>query len=71
MDIAVIEDNNKYRNCIVQGLQLFPDCNIIHSLHNALNIEKNFDYKLPHIVLLDINMPGINGLEAIDRKSVV
>ncbi len=65
MLIAVIEDDNKYRDCLVKALNAFPDCSVIHSLSNALNIDRYFATEEPHLALLDINMPGRSGLEAV------
>ena len=69
MKIAVIEDNSKYRDCLVTSLAAFPDCNVIHSLGNALNISTNFTKQLPDIVLLDLNMPGLDGVAAMKEIS--
>ena len=65
MLIAVIEDNTKYRECLVKSLNAFPDCTVIHSLSNALNIDRNFAVETPDLALVDINMPGRNGMEAV------
>ena len=65
MLIAVIEDNTKYRECLVKSLNAFPDCKVIHSLGNALNIDRSFSVEKPELVLLDISMPGRSGLDAV------
>lgn len=65
MLIAIIEDDNNYRECFEKGLNTFLDCTVIHSLSNALHIEKYFYKQLPDIALIDINMPGLNGLDAV------
>jgi DNA-binding NarL/FixJ family response regulator len=65
MLIAIIEDNNKYRDCLANSLAVFPDCTVIHKLNNALHIEKYFSQEIPDVAIVDINMPGINGVEAI------
>ena len=65
MLIAVIEDNTKYRECLVKSLNAFPDCKVIHSLGNALNIDRSFSAEKPELVLLDISMPGRSGVDAV------
>ena len=65
MLIAFIEDDNKYRECLVKTLNAFPDCTVIHSLSNALHIDRHFAIEEPQLALLDINMPGRSGLEAV------
>jgi DNA-binding NarL/FixJ family response regulator len=65
MKIAIIEDNNKYRESLATSLSLFPDCNVIHELSNALHIEKKFAENLPDVAIVDINMPGLSGVDGI------
>lgn len=65
MKIAIIEDDKKYRECLTNSLNAFPDCTVIHSLHNALNIVGRFLELEPDIALVDINLPGINGIDAV------
>ncbi len=69
MHIAIIEDNNKYRDCLASSLEVFPDCTVIHKLNNALHIEKHFATETPDIAIVDINMPGISGVDAIKEIS--
>jgi len=49
MLIALIEDNNKYRECLAGGLSIFPECEVVHKLSNALNIAKHFVTIKPNI----------------------
>jgi DNA-binding NarL/FixJ family response regulator len=65
MQIAIIEDSKKFRECLETSLGMFPDCIIKYSLANALNIVKHFGNDPPDIVLVDINMPGVDGIEAV------
>ncbi len=65
MRIAIIEDNNKYRQCLASSLNAFADCVVIHQLHNALHVSTNFYEELPDVALIDINMPGLNGIDAV------
>ncbi len=69
MQVAIIEDNTSYRECLATSLAAFADIQIVHTLYNALNISENFDQILPDVVLLDINMPGLSGLDALKEIS--
>ena len=69
MRVAIIEDNNSYRECLSNSLSAFQDIEVVHALCNALHISEHFDEQLPDIALLDINMPGLSGLDAIKEIS--
>ena len=42
-----------------------PDLQVIGAFANALHIEKDFGKGLPDIIIMDIDMPGISGVEAV------
>lgn len=69
MLIAVIEDDKKYRECLVKSLNAFSDCTVVHALNNALNITKTFTEQEPQLALVDINMPGRSGIDAVKEIS--
>ena len=55
----------------------FPDIRVIASVADGLELIRSVEENIPDIAIVDINMPGINGIDAIgllnerDRKSVV
>ena len=67
MKIAIIEDDSKYRECLAENLSAFTDCVVTHKLNNALHITNKFYEVLPDVALIDINMPGINGIDAVKQ----
>lgn len=69
MLIAIIEDNDKYRDCLAVGLNGFSDCTVMHKMSNALHIDRYFCNELPDVALIDINMPGLDGISAVKEIS--
>ena len=65
MLVSIIEDNAHYRESLSIALSTFDDCKIIHELPNALHITERFSEELPDVALVDINLPGISGIEAV------
>ncbi|HOP85543.1 MAG TPA: response regulator transcription factor [Syntrophorhabdaceae bacterium] len=61
--ILIVEDHDSVRESLIQWLNgIFPEFEImgIKTGEEAINIIKNV---MPKIVLMDINLPGINGIE--------
>jgi DNA-binding NarL/FixJ family response regulator len=65
--ISVFEDNSNLRQSLTQLFTYekdfalcgtFPDCNVI---------EKHIPNYLPEMILMDIDMPGINGIEGLKK----
>lgn len=65
LNIAVIEDNVQYRTTISIILQLNENFRLIHKLENCLEMIGRFEVEKPDVVLMDIDMPGMNGIEAV------
>lgn len=65
LNIAVIEDNAQYRTTISIILQLNENFRLIHKLENCDEMIGRFEVEKPDVILMDIDMPGMNGIEAV------
>lgn len=63
--IAIIEDNLQYRKAIGMILQLNNNFQLLHMLENPLDMMTCFTDEKPDVVLMDIDMPGMNGIKAV------
>lgn len=67
--IMLVEDNPEYRHVIQFSLQDDPTHEIISlfgTAEQALRSLQNMDTRnVPHVILLDLNLPGISGLDAL------
>ena len=61
----ICEDNNDYRESLVAFLDEDEDIVCCGSFANAENIVEKMNDCKPDIVLMDIDMPGKNGIEAL------
>lgn len=44
----------------------FPEIEILPSVYNGVDLLKRLEKEEPDIILMDINMPGLNGIEALE-----
>ncbi len=67
--VMIVEDHPEYREVVEIALKKEPDIQLIGTygaVEVALRSLQNRDErKMPDLVLLDLNLPGINGLDAI------
>ncbi|HKJ81935.1 MAG TPA: response regulator transcription factor [Ignavibacteriaceae bacterium] len=65
INVGIVEDNKKIREglaALIDGSEGFK-CNAVHE--TAEEALKKFPYENPDIVLMDINLPGISGIECL------
>jgi len=63
IEIAIIDDHNIFREGITLVLNQIPDFHIIFDSANGYDFLQFLDHKVPDIVLMDVNMPIINGVD--------
>ena len=65
INIAIIEDNAQYRTAISIIMQLNENFRLIHKLENCDEMIGRFEVETPDVVLMDIDMPGTNGIQGV------
>lgn len=65
LQIAIIEDNQQYRKAIEMILELDKKFSLLHTLGNCNEMMEHFADAKPDVVLMDIDMPGMNGIQAV------
>ena len=63
--IAIVEDNNTLRQSLEQLFNTTHDIQCVASLGNLLNVVSDLAKADPNIVLMDIGLPNISGIEGV------
>ncbi|MEI7471521.1 MAG: response regulator transcription factor [Chitinophagaceae bacterium] len=64
MRIAIFEDNQKFRESLEFTIVTTADMELCGSFEDTNRLEQKIAALLPDVVLMDINIPGKNGIEA-------
>ncbi len=70
ISIAFIEDNHVFYQALKLLLIESKNFDLVGMFSNAESFIKDFPYIKPEIVLMDINLPGISGIEAVEKIKV-
>ncbi len=65
LNICIVEDSDDYRNALQETINVTPGFSCNHSYGNGESALKKIPIYMPDIVLVDIGLPGISGLELI------
>lgn len=63
--LAIVEDNTALRQSLEQLFNRTDNMKCVSSLNNLLNVVSEFQKSQPDIVLMDIGLPAINGIEGV------
>jgi len=63
--VAIFEDNAQLREMLFQIINLTEEVSCTGAYEDAMDLEFKIRRSQPEIVLMDIDMPGIDGIEAV------
>ena len=63
--VTIFEDNRNLREGLFQLIDGSEGFTCSGAFANCLNIVKNIEETSPDVILMDIEMPGISGIEAV------
>lgn len=63
--VVIFDDNNSLRDSVSMLLRANPDYSLVGSYSHCLDVIQNIKESNPDVVVMDIDMPGMNGIEAV------
>jgi two-component system, LytTR family, response regulator len=65
LKVVIADDDSPSRMILFHFTEMFPGVKMVGEAENGEDLIKTVMEKRPDIILVDINMPGINGVEAV------
>ncbi|MEM8585017.1 MAG: LytTR family DNA-binding domain-containing protein [Bacteroidota bacterium] len=65
--VIIVDDESSARSLIKEYLEDHPDCIVMQECNNGVDAVKSINMFKPDLVFLDIQMPGFNGFEVIEK----
>src|SRR5713101_1974928 len=69
--IAIADDHPIFRDGLCRLLSLEEDFDVVGQVEDGLHVSEVLQQCDPDILLLDLNMPGLSGLAALQRLQAV
>jgi DNA-binding NarL/FixJ family response regulator len=67
IDILIYEDNSSLRESLRNLLMLSPKYKVLGAFDNCSQVSEQVEELKPHVILMDIDLPGTNGIEAVKK----
>lgn len=65
--ICIVEDNNDLRECVAEALNESPGIRCTGTYATAEAAVQDLPFQKPDVALVDINLPGMNGIECVAK----
>ncbi len=65
VSVSIVEDNDKLRDTLARVLNRTEDFRCVSDYGSAEDALKQLPHVRPDVVLMDINLPGMNGVECV------
>ena len=65
LDVVIFDDNNEVRYAVFMLINSSKDFRLVGGYSSAVDCIENITYTKPDIILMDIEMPGLNGIKAV------
>ena len=65
INVSIVEDSDKLRGTLVRALNRAEGIHCVSEYANAEDALKALPQDRPNVVLMDINLPGMNGVECV------
>jgi DNA-binding NarL/FixJ family response regulator len=64
INILIADDHNILRQGLIDSLRIYNDIVVVGEAENGMDLIEKYEKRRPDVVLTDIEMPGLNGLDA-------
>lgn len=65
--ITIFDDNKRFRESIGLLFETNPGFDVVGSFPDVLTVIENIEESVPDVVLMDIDMPSVNGISAVKK----
>jgi DNA-binding NarL/FixJ family response regulator len=69
--VLVVDDYEPFRHFVLATLQTRPELQVVGEASNGLEAVQKAEELQPHLILLDIGLPALNGIDAAHRISAL
>ncbi len=68
--IVIVDDHQLLRNCLSTAFNDYPEIDVIGEAENGRDLLEKLKYLQPKLILLDLEMPVMNGKETMEQLRI-